>query len=617
MTHILKFGGTSVGSAETLEKAVQVIRERARKHRVIVVVSALSGVTSSLDAAATTGDSSIVEGLRERHDALLHDLTAHDWNGSGPAVARLLHFLRLQLRERSLQGSPEHDAIIGIGERLAAPLVAEVLRHRGVSAAAIDATEVVRTDATHGSARVDLDATRARLVQRLQGLDADVIPVITGYVGATHDGIPTTLGRGGSDITAAILGAALDADEVEIWSDVDGIFSADPRTASDARLLTRLTHAEALQHARNGAKVLHPDAIPPLAERGIRLSIRNTFAPGRRGTEIGSRAPVDLVIAGATGNVGSALVRQIRELQPRGVRLRILANSRSTSDSHACGAAETDWPSTLRTIDAGSLFVDCTASDDVAGLYDALLERGVGVVTANKLAGSGDASRWRSLRRTAERRALPLRYETTVGAALPVLRTARELAATGDRLLALDAVLSGTISFILARLHEHVPFSAAVAEAQAKGFTEPDPLVDLSGRDVAAKLVILLRELNVAIDYAQVRIEPLAANEEEIASEDALWRARAEHAAARGKRLAFVASYRDGLATARVREVDANDPLARLRAGENTVIFRTQRYDAVPLTVSGPGAGPEVTAAGILAEVLDAASRPHSNAQAS
>jgi homoserine dehydrogenase len=318
-----------------------------------------------------------------------------------------------------------------------------------------------------------------------------------------------------------------------------------------------------------------------------------------------AQTPVELVIAGATGNVGRALVRQLRELEPRGVRLRILANSRFTNDSRACSAVETDWPSTLSTVEAGSLFVDCTASTDVASLYERLLYTGIGVVTANKIAGSGDADHWRRLRRVADRRALPLRYETTAGAALPILRTARELAATGDRLLALEAVLSGTISYLLGRLHDGIDFSAAVAEAKARGFTEPDPLIDLTGRDVAAKLVIVLRELGIDIDLGDVRVEPLAVNADEISSEDSLWRARAEHAATRNRRLVFVASYVDGVATARVREIDRDDPLARLRAGENIVIFRTQRYDAVPLTIAGPGAGPEVTAAGILAEVLD------------
>lgn len=588
MTHILKFGGTSVGSPESLENVVRVIRERARKRRVVVVVSALSGVTSALDAAASLGDISIVDALYERHTSLLPSFHP---NG-------VLDLLRERLPRRAPRHTPDHDAILGAGERLAAPLLAEILRSRGIDATSIDATEVVRTDDSFGSARVDLTVTRRRLHERLTLLGNGVVPVITGYVGATEDGTPTTLGRGGSDITAAVVGAALDADEVEIWSDVDGIYSSDPRTSHTARLLPRLTHDEALRLARGGAKVLHPDAIPPLAQRGIRLSIRNTFAPQRRGTEIGGRPPRELVIAGATGKVGSALVRQLRALEPNGVRIRILANSTSMNDARACSAVATNWPATLPTLDPSSIFVDCTASSEVASLYDELLERGVGVVTANKLAGSGDAERWRRLRRIAARRNLPLRYETTVGAALPVLRTARELAATGDRLLSLDAVLSGTLSYILGRLHQGIAFSAAVAEARDKGLTEPDPANDLSGLDVGAKLVILLRELG---------IEPRDVDVEGLSGDDAYWRARTSAAMARGKRLVYVASWRDGSATARVREIDESEPLAHLRAGENVVVFRTARYDSVPLTVSGPGAGPEVTASGLLAEILEVA----------
>lgn len=587
MTHVLKFGGTSVSSIESLNNVVGIIRERAQSQRIAVVVSALSGVTSALDAASTTGDPSIVPILRDRHTSLLHELTASDWNGSGSTIRNLLQFLDVHLRTSTTRHSPKHDEILGIGERLAAPLVAEVLRHRGVKAVAIDATEVVRTDATYGSARVDLRATQQRLRERLANL-GDAIPVITGFVGATHDGIPTTLGRGGSDISAAIIGAALDADEVEIWSDVDGIYSADPRATHTARLYSRLTHDEALRIARDGAKVLHPETIPPLAERGIRLSIRNTFAPQRRGTRIDARKPTELIIAGATGNVGSALVRQLRALENDSIRIRIVANSRITNDARACGGFETNWRETLQTIEPGSLFVDVTASAEVATLYDELLDRGIGIVTANKLAGAGDEERWCRLRHIAAKRRVPLRYETTVGAALPVLRTARELHATGDRFLSLDAVLSGTLSYILTRVNEGAAFDDAVAEAQAKGLTEPDPAIDLSGRDVAAKLVILLRELGVSISLNDVDVTPLTHVE-------------------RGKRLAYVASYRDGVATARVREVAEGDPLGRLRAGENIVVFRTTRYDAVTLTVAGPGAGPEVTAAGVLAEILDAA----------
>lgn len=589
MSHVLKFGGTSVASPEALETVLTIIRDRVQEKPVAVVVSALSGVTSALAAAAEAADPSLVALLRDRYTNLLRALTSGDWNGSSTTVQSLLRLLEVQLRRGAKPGTPAHDEILGVGERLSALLVAEGLRHRGLHAVALDATGIVRTDATFGNARVDQAATQRLLHARL-GQIGNAIPVISGFVGATSDGIPTTLGRGGSDITAAVIGAALDADEVEIWSDVDGIYSADPRIDPTARLHSRLTHAEAQRAAEGGAKVLHPKTVPPLAARGIRLSIRNTFAPARRGTLVESRAPLELVIAGATGNVGSALVRQLRELRPEGVRLRILANSRVTNDARLCGDVPTNWPETLRSLEPRSLFVDVTASPRVAALYDELLEQGIGIVTANKLAGSGDASRWNRLKRIAAKRGIPLRYETTVGAALPLLRTARELHATGDRLHSLEAVLSGTLSYILARTSEGVAFTDAVQEAQARGLTEPDPAIDLSGRDVAAKLVILLRELGQTIDLEEVDIRPLQASE-----------------VFAGRRLAYVGTYRDGVARAAIREIAEDEPLARIRAGENVVVFQTARYDRVPLTVSGPGAGPEVTAAGVLAEILEVA----------
>jgi aspartokinase/homoserine dehydrogenase 1 len=258
-------------------------------------------------------------------------------------------------------------------------------------------------------------------------------------------------------------------------------------------------------------------------------------APERRGTEIGAREPLQLVIAGATGNVGSALVRQFRALQPDGVKLRILPNSKHTNDARACGSVATDWPSTLRSVEAGSLFVDCTASADVAALYEDLLESGSRIVTANKRTGAGSATRWRALQAKARRRRLPLRYETTVGAGLPLLKTARDLALTGDRLLSLEAVLSATISFILAALQNGCDFSAAVSERTRGVSPSPIRWPTCRGADVAAKLLILRRELGIAVEADEVDVDPLARTADEIRSADATWRERAALATARAE----------------------------------------------------------------------------------
>ncbi|MHB9000000.1 MAG: aspartate kinase [Thermoanaerobaculia bacterium] len=612
---ILKFGGTSVGSAAALDNVVEIIRDRRETGDIAVVVSALSGVTSDLVAAATTGDASIAARLRIRHRELLRETSGASWNGTGPAADSILRFVRETLRRPQLSAA-ELDALLGAGERLSAILVATLLRRRGIDAVAIDGTDVIRTDASHGSAAVDIDATRALLVPRIAAA-RPAVPVIAGFIGSTADGVPTTLGRGGSDTTAGVVGAILGADEVEIWSDVDGIFDADPRVEPSARVMHHLSHDEALVLARRGAKVLHPDTIPPLARRGIRLSVRNTMQPHRRGTTIGPPR-LEVFIAGATGNVGSALWRQIERLKDAPLSVRGVANSRRTlldrlptARSLMDHGVETRWSETLRALDGRIgprlLFVDCTPSSEVASLYGPLLERGIGVVTANKLAGAGPGDNWDAIRSLASRRGIPLRYETTVGAALPVLDTARSLVATGDRILGVDAVLSGSLSFVLGRLHEGIAFSVAVREAAARGFTEPDPFVDLSGEDVARKLVILLRELGMPVELRDIVRQPLASRDRELASADDVWCDRVTRANARGTRLVYAASFANGIASAAVQEVAGDSPMARLRPGENIVIFTTERYRAVPLTVMGPGAGAEVTAAGVLAEILDVA----------
>jgi aspartokinase len=613
---VLKFGGTSVGSAAALENVVAIVRQRRAAGPVAVVVSALAGITTQLDGAATRRESSVASAVFARHEALLVTLTGTGWGAAAPAAEAITTELERRLRtgERS---DARRDAALGCGERLSAILVAELLRRRGIAAAAIDGTEVVRTDARHGRARVDPDATRRLLLPRLERV-RPAVPVITGYTGSTCDGAPTTLGRGGSDITAGVVGALTSASEVEIWTDVDGIYDRDPRYDPAARLLRTLSWGEALRHALAGAKVLHPETIPPLAGGGIRLSIRNTFAPDRPGTMIGGAPTVELFVAGATGNVGGALWRQIARLDGIPLHVRGVANSRKTFVGDAASpevlaerGIPKDWTATLRSLEprggAQLLFVDCTPSDEVAALYAPLLERGIGVVTANKIAGAGPGRRWEELRSLASRRRLPLRYETTVGAALPILDTARSLAATGDRVIALDAVLSGTLSFVLGRLHEGLTFSDAVSEAVARGLSEPDPLADLSGEDVARKLVILLRDLGLGIERNEVCVEPLAATAREVAANDAVWRQRVERAEREGRRLVYAASFAEGIARAGVRELALDDPMARLRPGENIVVFTTERYRTVPLTVMGPGAGADVTAAGVLAEILDVA----------
>jgi len=350
--------------------------------------------------------------------------------------------------------------------------------------------------------------------------------------------------------------------------------------------------------------------------------------------------PVHLVLAGATGRVGRALraqlARQQRSIRDElGLELRLVAavNSRVSAwaeqglalpevDSRLAAGAPTDWATLSRRLRGQALerpvLVDCTASPGVAARYAELLDAGVAVVTPNKIANAGRLHDYRRLRSIARARGVPYRYETTVGAALPVLRTIEELCRSGDRVRRISAVLSGTLSFVLGRVGEGVAFSIAVREAHALGYTEPHPREDLSGEDVARKLLITLRESGYALEREDLEVAPLvpASFGEDLAAEaylealaalDEAWAARAEAARGAGCRLVYLARF-DGLAAqVAVSEVDADDRLARLTGTENIVVVETDRYRLVPLSVAGPGAGPEVTAAGVLADIIDAA----------
>ena len=345
---------------------------------------------------------------------------------------------------------------------------------------------------------------------------------------------------------------------------------------------------------------------------------------------------VRVVVAGATGRVGSRLCEQLGRLK-EGSRLRLvgaLNRRRLTWDDAGLdplavpAALESGGSNDWESLDAllGStreplVFVDCTASPEVAERYPFLLAAGIGVVTPNKLAGSGDFERWRLLRELSLTRGAPWRYETTVGAALPVLGPLADLRRAGDRLVSLTAILSGSLSFVLHRVNEGTPFSSAVAEAHRLGFTEPHPREDLSGQDVARKLLILLRESGFAVERDEVIVEPMISSGEDgeedperflagLVRFDEAWAGRAAEARARGERLFHVARFDSSEGKGPqvgVASLPAVHPVGRAGAGENVVVIRTDRYSGLPLTLSGPGAGPEITASGVLIDLLGAA----------
>ena len=806
---VYKCGGTSVATPERIRHVVALIGAEPSTVRRVVVVSALGGVTDRLlaavdEALARTGKHRhILNELRRRHDAatevaapgerddLLAEFAAR-WIELGELLDGV--FLLRECTPRT------RDAVIGMGERLSAPLVAAAFRRAGMPARALDATRMIRTDAAFGEATVLFEPTRAAVRACIDACPPDEVAVVTGFIGATEAGVLTTLGRSGSDYTATLLGGALEAEYVVIWTDVDGVLSADPRLVPGAFTLPELSYREAAEMAYFGARVLHPRTMRPLQEGAIPLWIKNTLNPAASGTLITEAstptegrvkavtavrgvavvmlegtglmgvpgisartfgaladrhvnvlmisqasseqticmvvrqedadaavaalrdafAPerhrrdvsriyampdcavvsvvgdqmrmqpglagrmfstlgraninvlaiaqgaaetnisavvqeadaqrsvralhevfalaherVHLCLIGA-GGVGKALLNILTRqapvlLETLGLDLRLVAvtNSRRMvfdpegipwADAIEALARETvafDLDDLARRLAACHLerlvVVDATATESVARRYPDFLERGIAVVTPNKRGNTLEQAFYDRLQHIARRRQVPYLYETTVGAGLPVLSTLRDLIRSGDRILRIDGVLSGTLAFVLSRVSAGRPFSEAVAEAHQRGYTEPDPREDLSGADVGRKLLVLARESGLRLEGTSVQAAslvpvglhdvPLPVFWERLAEADAAWAGRV---AADG-RLQYVGRIEAGRLSASVTPVTPDAPFARLDGTENMVVFTTERYRDRPLVVQGHGAGPDVTAAGVLADVVQAA----------
>ena len=808
--HVSKFGGTSVATPERIRRVVELVTATPAEGRTVVVVSALGGTTddllAALDAAlARDGHEAAVAAIRQRHEAAADALASPD---DRAALQETLDARLGELREL-LDGvsllreatDRTRDAVLATGERLSAPIVAAAFRAAGHAAVPLDAARLIRTDGRFGSATVDHGTTR-RLAQAAVGdLPSDAVAVVTGFIGSTATGVTTTLGRSGSDYTATILAAALDAAECVIWTDVAGVYTADPRLVPEAVPLPRLSYREAAELAYFGAQVLHPRTMLPAERAGIPILIKSTLDPDEPGTLISDetdaldlrvkaissvrdvaivmvegggiqavlgvgarlfealsgagvnvrmtsqasseqsvcfvvdgdhaedavaalqeafaveldrgdlrqiyaipgcavvsavgegmrhqpglagrlfatlgragvnvlaiaqgaaetnislvvrqedvraalqalheafplrRARVHVVVIG-TGTVGRKLVEILGEHAPIlmeqdriHMRLVGLANSRTMAWDEAGlplsvevldGAEPADLDALDEKLLAGGLerriVVDATASEAVARRYVTWLENGVGVVTPNKKANTLDMAYYRQLREAAGRREVSYHYETTVMAGLPVVFTVRDLLRSGDRIDHVEGVFSGTLAFLFNQLAAGASFSEAVREAKARGLTEPDPRDDLTGEDVARKLLILARETGRDVERSELSVESLVPPELADVSVDAFmaglegldaaWAERVAAAEAEGQRLAYVGQITDDGLSVGVRAVDAASPFARSRGTDNVILIQSARYHDTPLVVQGPGAGPDVTAAGLLADLVKAA----------
>lgn len=807
---VLKFGGTSVGSVKSILSLKQIVENEAKKQPVVIVVSALGGITDKLIATsklAVAGDEewkTEFDAMVDRHhkmiDTIITDTKAReDLFIKVDALLdqlRSIYFGVFLIHDLSEKTS---DAIVSYGERLSSLIVSTLVK----GSKWYDSREFIKTVDKNGKHVLDAELTTELVIKTFSELPR--ISLVPGFISSDRDSKEiTNLGRGGSDYTAAIIAAALNAEVLEIWTDVDGFMTADPKVIKTAYTINELSYIEAMELCNFGAKVIYPPTIYPVCVKNIPIRVKNTFNPESDGTiikqkiennlkpikgissisgttlitvtglsmvgvigvnrriftalaqqgisvflvsqassenstsigvrdqdaekavnvldnefakeiETGAMFPmhaesglatiaivgenmkhtpgiagklfgtlgrsgisviacaqgasetnISFVIDGkylrkslnvlhdsfflseykvlnlficGVGTVGSKLIEQIRsQYEELKEHSRLKLNVVGIASSHNAifcregldldnyreqlQASEPSSPEKLRdTILSmnifNSVFVDCTASKDVALLYQSFLEHNVSVIAANKIAASSKYEDYLKLKTTAMMRGVKFRFETNVGAGLPIIGTINDLCNSGDKILRIEAVLSGTLNFIFNAISAEVPFSETVRLAKEQGYSEPDPRIDLSGTDVVRKLVILAREagyrveqedvekhLFVPEEYFQGSLEDFWKN---LPALDADFEARRKELEAEGKRWRFVATMDGGKVNVALKTVDRNHPFYNLEGSNNIVLLTTERYKEYPMQIQGYGAGASVTAAGVFANIMSIA----------
>ncbi len=806
---VLKFGGTSVGSVNSMLSVKRIVE--GVDDKVIVVVSALGGITDKLictSKMAASGDDSYEKEMKEivnRHIEMVYTVIP-----AGRGRELLLDLVNELLSELKdiFQGiylirdlSPKTSAtIVSYGERLSSIIVATLIQ----GAVWFDSRTFIKTEKKHNKHILDSELTNQLVRETFSEIpDVSVVP---GFISTDKNtGEVTNLGRGGSDYTASIIAAALDADILEIWTDVDGFMTADPKVISTAYPIKELSYVEAMELCNFGAKVVYPPTIYPVCHKNIPILIKNTFNPEAPGTivkqdadhsskpikgissindtclitmtglgmvgvigvnhrifktlaengisvflvsqassenstsigvrnedaelacevlneefakeiEMGEISPmkaegnlatvaivgenmkhtpgiagklfgtlgrnginviacaqgasetnISFVVDGAslrktlnvihdsfflseyqvlnlficgTGTVGSSLIEQIhgqqeKLKQERGLKLHVvgIANGHKALFTRAGIDLEhfreeldekgsPSSPQVLRDEIVGmnifnSVFVDCTASPDIAALYKDLLSHNVSVVAANKIAASSEYDIYAELKKIARQRGVKFLFETNVGAGLPVINTINDLINSGDKILKIEAVVSGTLNYIFNRISADMPLSATIRQAKEDGYSEPDPRVDLSGKDVIRKLVILAREAGYRLNQEDVETHLFIPNQYFEGKLDDFWKnipkldkefeERRREVEREGKRWRFVASLESGHGKVALQEVDSNHPFYNLAGTNNIILLTTERYNEYPMLIQGYGAGASVTAAGVFADIMSIA----------
>lgn len=807
---VLKFGGTSVGSVKSILSLKHIVENEARRQPIVVVVSALGGITDKLLSTAQQAVSGneawkiSFEEMVDRHHKMIDTIITNtidreDLFNKVDALfeqLRSIYFGVYLIRDLSRK---TQDAIVSYGERLSSNIVSSMVR----GSMWMDSREFIKTEFAHG--KNTLDSVLTNKLVRDAFAELPRVTILPGFISCDRDtGETTNLGRGGSDYTAALVAAALNAEVLEIWTDVDGFMTADPKVIRSAYTIDELSYVEAMELCNFGAKVIYPPTIYPVCIKNIPIRVKNTFNPEGRGTiikgkvendskairgissikgttlitvsglsmvgvigvnrriftaladhgisvflvsqassenstsigvrdedahkavsvlnkefeaeiEDGAMFPMhaeselatiavvgenmkhtpgiagklfgtlgrsgisviacaqgasetnisfvinarylrkslnvihdsfflseynvlNLFICGV-GTVGGKLIEQIRsqyEQLKEHNRLKLnvvgIASSKNAIFSRdgidlanyreLLKTSETSTPEKLRDNIIGmnifnSVVVDCTASKDIAALYRSFLEHNVSVVAANKIAASSRYEDYAYLKDTAMRRGVKFLFETNVGAGLPVIGTINDLRNSGDKILKIEAVLSGTLNFIFNAISADVPFSETVRMAKENGYSEPDPRLDLSGTDVIRKLVILTREAGYRVEQADVEKHLFVPDDYFQGTLDEFWKRlpqldadferRRRLLEAEGKRWRFVATMDGGKTSVELKAVNSTHPFYNLEGSNNIILLTTERYKDYPMQIQGYGAGASVTAAGVFANIMSIA----------
>ncbi|RKD16999.1 bifunctional aspartate kinase/homoserine dehydrogenase I [Pelobium manganitolerans] len=809
---VLKFGGTSVGSVDALKALTAVVQaELAQKEEIIVVVSAMGGVTNQLlrmAEAAIEGEdfSAELAALEKRHFTVVKELV--DLQQQSHVITKLK--LYFQALEDILNGvaalkelSPKtKDAVLSFGEKASAFMLSRILQSTGAETEFLDATSIIKTDSAFGNAKVDTEQTNL-LVHDYFTAQKGKLVVVTGFIGSNNLNQITTLGRGGSDYTAAIIGAALNVAQIEIWTDVNGMMTADPRRVKKAFSMDELSYTEAMELSFFGAKVIYPPTMVPAFLKAIPIVIKNTFEPGFEGTYIrhglkrsstvirgissvddisilnvqgsgmvgkagfsgrlfsllsreqvnvilitqsssehsitfavnpadarkakalielefelelmaGKLEPVSietdlsvLAIVGenmkktpgisgklfnalgrngvnvvaiaqgsseynisviiphsdltkalnavhdaffaelqktlnvfvvGVGNIGRELLSQInghKEYLAKNnlINIKILGliNTRKMlidtegidldNYQQALNASnlEADLPKFVEAMKALNLpncvMVDNTASPTPSQYYKEAFEANISVVTCNKIANSGAYAVFADLKETAQKHGVDFYYETNVGAGLPIIKTLNDLIISGDKITRIEAIVSGTISFIFNNFKGEANFHDVVKMAQEKGYTEPDPRDDLGGVDFMRKMLILARNAGFQIEAADVELGAIIPEScakapsveafyQELKNHNEYFEQLKKDAERNGQVLRYIGKLEDGKVSIGMQAVGPDHPFYSLSGSDNIIAFTTERYNETQMVVKGPGAGAAVTAAGVFADLV-------------